>query len=412
MKLSIIVATYNHSMYIEDNIKGILSQKTDFDFEILIGDDESDDGTTQIIEKYINLDNRIRLFKGSRKEVIYMDGVPTGRRNFFNLFNNAKGEYIAICEGDDYWIDDYKLQKQIDFLESNKDYAICFTNNLIEINGKLYPNDIILKDKDTFDMLDLLEGNFIHTPTVVLRNEIDVFPDWYFEVIQGDWALYLLTLKGRKIKYLEDITSVYRIHDKGVYANKPTSYKYIKFIEMLGIINKHFDYQYDSIIQNIKNHHLHIIDKALKVQEMLKQEIKEEEVGQYQLKVNSLLKNNNHLDSKYEDLLCLYQYLPEDLPKLKERLERFSSVYIYGAGVVGSNLFLWLHYHNIPVAGIIDANVKSMLGQDVINLDSLKNIPSNSLVIVSANEYFEEIKLSLNKNKIYNVTNVKSLFCD
>lgn len=181
---------------------------------------------------------------------------------------------------------------------------------------------------------------------------------------------------------------------------------------MLGIINKHFDYQYDSIIQNIKNHHLHIIDKALKVQEMLKQEIKEEEVGQYQLKVNSLLKNNNHLDSKYEDLLCLYQYLPEDLPKLKERLERFSSVYIYGAGVVGSNLFLWLHYHNIPVAGIIDANVKSMLGQDVINLDSLKNIPSNSLVIVSANEYFEEIKLSLNKNKIYNVTNVKSLFCD
>src|SRR5690606_21433837 len=116
-KVSVLVQTYNHAPYIRQCLDGILMQETDFDFEILLGEDASTDGTREICIEYAQEHpDKIRLFLHSRENNISINGRPSGRFNFCNNLFEANGEYIAFCEGDDYWIDEFKLQKQMDFL--------------------------------------------------------------------------------------------------------------------------------------------------------------------------------------------------------------------------------------------------------------------------------------------------------
>ena len=124
--VSVCVMTYQHKKYIKDCLDGILMQKTDFPFEILLGEDASTDGTKEICLEYAKkYSDKIRLFLHKRENNIKYNGNPSGKFNFlYNLFN-SKAEYIALCEGDDYWNDPYKLQKQVDILEKNNDLAMC-----------------------------------------------------------------------------------------------------------------------------------------------------------------------------------------------------------------------------------------------------------------------------------------------
>src|SRR5690554_989135 len=130
--VSICVQTYQHVNFIEACLEGILNQKTNFQFEILLGEDSSTDGTREICIEYANkYPERIRLFLHHRENNIYIGGKPSGRFNFmFNLLS-ARGKYIALCEGDDYWTDPLKLQKQVEFLEANLEVGACFTNAMV-----------------------------------------------------------------------------------------------------------------------------------------------------------------------------------------------------------------------------------------------------------------------------------------
>ena len=117
--VSICVQTYQHAPYIAECLEGLLKQKTTFPYEIILGEDESNDGTRDICKAYAKkYPEIIRLFLRRREDVIYINGNATGRYNFIQNLRTARGKYIALCEGDDYWTDPLKLQKQVIFLEN------------------------------------------------------------------------------------------------------------------------------------------------------------------------------------------------------------------------------------------------------------------------------------------------------
>jgi glycosyltransferase involved in cell wall biosynthesis len=126
LMVSVCIQTYNHEKYIAQCLENVLNQKANFLWEIILGEDESSDSTREICIDYSRrFPDKIKLFLHSRSNVIYVNGNATGRNNLIQNLTNAKGKYIALCEGDDYWTDQYKLQKQVDFLEANPDCVSC-----------------------------------------------------------------------------------------------------------------------------------------------------------------------------------------------------------------------------------------------------------------------------------------------
>lgn len=142
--VSICCITYNHEKYISQAIEGFLSQKTDFEFEILIHDDASTDNTAEIIKKYAQMHPDI-VKPILQTENQHSKGISISRT--YN-FPRAKGKYIALCEGDDYWISEYKLQQQVDYMESHPDCTLCFHNAVIVNNdGMVVRNSFLPKNE-------------------------------------------------------------------------------------------------------------------------------------------------------------------------------------------------------------------------------------------------------------------------
>lgn len=218
--VSVCVITYNHGKYIRRCLDSILSQKTNFHFEVIIGEDESTDGTREICKQYAEqYPDHIRLFLRERKDVIYINKKPTGRFNFIETMKAARGKYIALCEGDDFWCYKRKLFKQIRFLEKNIDYGAIAHNIIKRRNGWNYPS----RYRYNFDIntKDLLKSNMIPTCSVVYRKSM--LPSFderiYADIPMADWPTHVfVSLKG-KIKRLWNYWSVYRIHSGGIYSN-------------------------------------------------------------------------------------------------------------------------------------------------------------------------------------------------
>lgn len=205
-------------------------QNTNFKFEVLIHDDASTDGTTEIIKEYEQKYPEI-IRPIYEKENQFSKGI-----NITKTYNlpRVKGKYIALCEGDDYWTDPYKLQKQVDFMETNPDYTICFHNvdviheNLNKII-KIFPTEEMKKREFSFE--NLLTYNFIQTNSVMYRwnafeNIIDKIPN---NILPGDWYLHLIFARQGKIHFMEDVMSVYRVNDGGIWGGKNDDVKLIKY---------------------------------------------------------------------------------------------------------------------------------------------------------------------------------------
>lgn len=214
--VSICCVTYNHGEYIKQALDSFLAQKTRFNIEILIHDDASTDNTPQIIEK-IEKKYPTIIKPIYQKENQFSKGIPISRT--FN-FPRARGKYIALCEGDDYWTDPYKLQKQIDFLEHNKAYSICFHNVKINKHGELI-NDYITRDvPESTSIIELAKGNYMHTPSVVFKRNWQELPSWFALCPAGDYPLHMINAQFGKIKKLDEVMAVYRIHNSNIWANQ------------------------------------------------------------------------------------------------------------------------------------------------------------------------------------------------
>lgn len=215
--VSITCITYNHAPYIRQCLDGFLMQQCNFDFEILIHDDASTDETQDIIREYQHkYPNIIKPILQTENQ--YSKGVRG--INFKFNFPRAKGRFIALCEGDDYWIDPLKLQKQVDFLNNNSDYIACGCYVNVERFGTLDSNEIVLSDK-SFDKKDIIYANPLPTLTLMMRKlDFSIFQKYH--PIVGDIELFLYLSKFGKFMKLGFLGGVYRYHGKG--ANSGNDY--------------------------------------------------------------------------------------------------------------------------------------------------------------------------------------------
>jgi len=235
--VSVCVQTYNQENYIKECLDGILMQQTSFPFEIILGEDESSDDTREICKAYAEkYPDKIKLFLRSRKDVIYINTNATGRFNMLENLKACSGKYIALCEGDDYWTDPLKLQKQVDFMEQNPEYALVFTNGKVIYTKESKDSHLIYSNskeeikgsykvfplpKETTDINTLAKGNYIHTAGVLFLNWIDEEILSYMEKVTiGDWPLHLMTATKGLIKFSDEDTFCYRVHSDGIYSKK------------------------------------------------------------------------------------------------------------------------------------------------------------------------------------------------
>jgi glycosyltransferase involved in cell wall biosynthesis len=212
--VSVHLLTYNHATFISQSVQSVINQITTFKYEIIIGDDCSTDGTSQIVDEFEKqYPELIKVVRGKK------NGGP--QPNSIRILNNSRGKYVATLEGDDYWLDPYKLQKQADFMEKNPKFAICFTNTRVEyFDQKQEPyllNENI--EKDVFTIDDLIaetEVWFMGTATLFYRKDT-IFPirPWFPKTKSGDIPMIMLSARFGPIKFLPYATAVYRKHAAG-----------------------------------------------------------------------------------------------------------------------------------------------------------------------------------------------------
>ena len=219
VRVSVCMVTYNQKDYIADAIESVLMQKTDFKFRLLVGDDASTDGTTEIVRKYAE------KYPDIIKPVFHEKNVGPGN-NSIGLYKEVDTEYVALCDGDDYWIDPLKLQKQVDFLDKNKDYTGVFTQVKVVTEGKTETDIIPIqycvdmwKTKGFFSVRDFIDYYPIAPVSVMWRWQIKDFssPLMDFQTHLGDIALAYIHAKEGKTGFIEEVTSVYRKHGASMW---------------------------------------------------------------------------------------------------------------------------------------------------------------------------------------------------
>jgi len=246
--LSVFMITYNHERFIGQAIESVLMQKTNFDFEIVIGEDGSKDRTKEIVLDYAS----------KYPEII----KPIIQEKNVGMFKNAsivrarcKGKYVAILEGDDYWIDPLKLQKQVDFLEKHPECVICHTRAIVVNEDGNYIGSIIPSIKDTkkfSNIEDQLTRNVIRTLTSVYRSGyVFELPDFAQKHWAQDWIMHIINAQYGLIGFITDITAAYRSTTTGMTNSKNNIDKIISKIKTYKELNIYLDYKYNELIQKL-----------------------------------------------------------------------------------------------------------------------------------------------------------------
>ena len=250
--VSICCITYNHENYIRDAIEGFLMQKTNFAFEILIHDDASTDRTADIIREYeAKYPELIKPIYQSENQFSKHDGsigrIQRGR---------AKGKYIAMCEGDDYWTDELKLQKQVDFLEANEDYSFCAgrVNYLFQDTNE-FKDDYQIRCFDNVgeglevNLENIFNPYIMRTCTLLYRKDY-----WDNEAMQEyqhvkDIFLFAVLLSKGKGFVFNTLFGVYRKHSAGIWTGTPLINQLQADIDTLTEMDRYFSHSVKSIIE-------------------------------------------------------------------------------------------------------------------------------------------------------------------
>ena len=233
MDVSICIITYNQEKFIERAIDSALMQQCSFNYEIVISDDCSTDRTREIIVRYA--DKYPQLIKAS-----YAETNLGMLRNWEKALKLCTGKYIALLEGDDFWTDPLKLQKQYNILEANPDCVISFTNAINKYEPGVQGYERYVEKTDEFyTTRDLLDYNFIPTCSVLMRNNISdkFFPPAYFKSPFADWIIHILNSKYGKIHFLNEFTCAYQIHDMGVWGGLKKEKQLLYRLEAVNCIN-------------------------------------------------------------------------------------------------------------------------------------------------------------------------------
>lgn len=248
MKLSVAMITYNHERFIAQAIESVLAQQSNFDYEVVVGEDCSTDRTREILMDFH------RRHPG-RIVPLLRDRNLGAMRNFERTITACQGQYVAFLEGDDYWTSSEKLQKQVDFLDAHLDCAICChrVRFLREAGSENFdvPFEVFPPHPaGQYTIEDLLKGNFLMTCSTVLRRElIGPLPNWFFEMKLGDWPLFALVVRHKKIELMDDIMAAYRMHRGSMWSSQPYATRMREAMRMLTALDKELGYRYTTAIR-------------------------------------------------------------------------------------------------------------------------------------------------------------------
>lgn len=262
LKLQVVCLTYNHEKFIRDALNGFVMQKTKFPFEVLIGDDASTDGTADIIREYAE------KYPDIIKPILRKKNIGA-QENSVDLLKRVNAQYLALCEGDDYWTNPYKLQTQVDYLDAHPECNGCWHNAEIkkepdvtkwnsdfffpaDKHGKqFWPNSIcgFNPDKKEYLIADVLNG-YIATASIVYRYPSDMkYPDWFRRSVAGDRAMHCFMIRDKHFAYINKTMSVYRVSKTGAWFNKNSSKNRAKelkeWIDFIKRINKFLGPNFD-----------------------------------------------------------------------------------------------------------------------------------------------------------------------
>jgi len=240
--VSVLMLAYNHEEFIVQAIESILSQQCGFSFELVIGEDCSTDRTEAICREHqARCPGRIRLVTSEANVGMH--------RNFARIWCRARGRYVALCEGDDYWTDPHKLAKQVAMLEAKPAFSFCGTLTRKVRQGE----DCTWVDagsvgppvvKEAYGLTDLIPSYSFHTSSVLIRKAMVRFPRWLWDVYCVDRPLYLLCAEQGPVCLLPEFTSVYRLHEGGIWGLRDQSVKAERSIRLFTAIARHLGGRY------------------------------------------------------------------------------------------------------------------------------------------------------------------------
>jgi glycosyltransferase involved in cell wall biosynthesis len=253
VKVSVAMITYNHERFIAQAIESALMQQTDFEVELVIGEDCSTDGTREIVRAYgERYPERVRPLLHEHNLGL------NGHNNVRATLKACRGEYVALLEGDDFWTDPHKLQKQTRFFESHPECVICFHNvaRIYEDGDRDSTNLCPADQKEISSIEDLLVTDFIPTcSTLFRRGLVSELPDWVSSLKMSDWPFLILNAQHGKIGYINQVMGAYRIHAGGAWSSLDNVPQLRACIEMWGHINSHLNFKYENIIgEEVSNH--------------------------------------------------------------------------------------------------------------------------------------------------------------
>jgi len=246
--VDIALITYNQEKFIAQAVESVLMQQTGFEYRLFIGDDCSTDNTqpivTSLARKY---PDRIKtIFDSEHRGLSHRDRVG------LSVLKLCTAKYVAMLDGDDYWTDPYKLQKQVDFLENHPDCSICFHDVMMFYEDRSQEPRKFCRpgQKEISTIEDLLAGNFIQTCSVMFRNHLfGELPDWFYSAIMGDWILHILNGQYGKIGYLNEVMAAYRVHQGGFWTSLDQLDQVRNQIQILDHLDDYLDIKYTKQIE-------------------------------------------------------------------------------------------------------------------------------------------------------------------
>lgn len=240
--VDIPMCAYNHEAYIATAIDGVVSQKANFKFRLIIGEDFSSDNTRAIVMRYA----------AEYPDIIFpiFNGRNLGAfENSRNLFSSCTAKYIALCDGDDYWTDPFKLQKQVDFLEANSDFSLTFHNTRdLSPFGEKLKYDYSLKKE--FEFSDFVNFFYARTVSMVYRRQPVPLHELFPKIPLADWALGLIILQSGKAYYFNEVMGAYRIHATGAWGGASANKKTVDAFKTFYLLKRILSNDYKRVIEN------------------------------------------------------------------------------------------------------------------------------------------------------------------
>jgi len=247
MKISIVVTAYNHEKYIAQCMESVLCQKGDFEKEVIVGEDCSTDSTKLILQQFQHEYPGTVFLLPSQENL----GVT---KNLKRCLDACTGEYIAICEGDDYWTDDRKLEKQKLFLDEHQDCSMCFSALMIyfEDTNTFLPN--LLPTQDFLDTEHLIERNDIANFSCCMyrTSVVKQLPLGIFNMYIADWMFNIACSQLGRLGFIREFMSVYRKHSGAAWSGMSTLDSLRKTCELMDTYNRFLEYKYDALFKSHK----------------------------------------------------------------------------------------------------------------------------------------------------------------